>query len=153
MNDGGFDWHRLTAAPAPEPAPEAGRGTAVGRLDSPATRWLAIIVLVPGMILGALFPLASRLLPQSEQESGTAAGRVYGWNTAGSTLSVCQQSASRATRRKRRSSTCGSTSGAGLTAMPIGPRGGSSPGSTPLAVTTGTTRQAPSMGIARGPSA
>jgi spermidine synthase len=45
---------------------------------------LAIIVLPPGIILGALFPLAARLVPRREQDEGVVAGRVYSWNTAGS---------------------------------------------------------------------
>jgi len=42
------------------------------------------IVLFPGMVLGALFPLAARLVPESEAQAAVGVGRVYAWNTAGS---------------------------------------------------------------------
>src|SRR5437867_5179238 len=42
------------------------------------------IVLLPGLVLGALFPLAARLLGRLERETGAEVGRVYAWNTAGS---------------------------------------------------------------------
>jgi len=42
------------------------------------------IVLAPAIILGALFPFASRLLRTLETEAGADVGRVYAWNTAGS---------------------------------------------------------------------
>ena len=44
------------------------------------------IVLTPGLILGALFPFASRLLGRLERQAGAEVGRVYAWNTAGSIL-------------------------------------------------------------------
>jgi spermidine synthase len=44
------------------------------------------IVLPPGIILGALFPFASRLLQSLEAESGADVGKVYAWNTAGSLM-------------------------------------------------------------------
>ena len=44
------------------------------------------IVVPPGLILGALFPFASRLLYAVQQETGADVGRVYAWNTAGSLL-------------------------------------------------------------------
>jgi spermidine synthase len=44
------------------------------------------IVLPPGILLGALFPFASRLLQSLEAESGADVGKVYAWNTAGSLL-------------------------------------------------------------------
>ncbi len=44
------------------------------------------IVLPPGIILGALFPFASRLLQSVQHERGADVGRVYAWNTAGSLL-------------------------------------------------------------------
>jgi len=45
-----------------------------------------LIVLTPGLILGALFPFASRLLGRLERQAGAEVGRVYAWNTAGSIL-------------------------------------------------------------------
>ncbi|MCI0409797.1 MAG: fused MFS/spermidine synthase, partial [Acidobacteria bacterium] len=42
------------------------------------------IVLAPAILLGALFPFASRLLHTLETEAGADVGRVYAWNTAGS---------------------------------------------------------------------
>ena len=42
------------------------------------------IVLAPAIILGALFPFASRLLHALEGQEGADVGRVYAWNTAGS---------------------------------------------------------------------
>jgi spermidine synthase len=45
---------------------------------------LALIVLLPGALLGALFPFASSLLRRLEKEAGAEVGRVYAWNTAGS---------------------------------------------------------------------
>ena len=42
------------------------------------------IVLLPGVVLGALFPFAASLLRRLEREAGAAVGRVYAWNTAGS---------------------------------------------------------------------
>jgi spermidine synthase/tetratricopeptide (TPR) repeat protein len=45
---------------------------------------LALIVLLPGVLLGALFPFASSLLRRLETEAGAEVGRVYAWNTAGS---------------------------------------------------------------------
>ena len=44
------------------------------------------IILPPGIILGALFPFASRLLQSVHHETGADVGRVYAWNTAGSLL-------------------------------------------------------------------
>ncbi|HEV8337819.1 MAG TPA: fused MFS/spermidine synthase [Candidatus Polarisedimenticolia bacterium] len=44
------------------------------------------IVLTPGMILGALFPFAARLMARVEPSAGAGVGRVYAWNTAGSIL-------------------------------------------------------------------
>jgi spermidine synthase len=45
---------------------------------------LAAIVLLPAMILGALFPCATRLAGRAGLEAGANVGRVYAWNTAGS---------------------------------------------------------------------
>jgi len=42
------------------------------------------IVLAPAILLGALFPFASRLLHTLETDAGADVGRVYAWNTAGS---------------------------------------------------------------------
>ncbi|PYQ10438.1 MAG: hypothetical protein DMH00_11295, partial [Acidobacteria bacterium] len=47
---------------------------------------IGAIVLPPGMLLGALFPFATRLLHTLEAEAGADVGRVYAWNTAGSLL-------------------------------------------------------------------
>jgi spermidine synthase len=44
------------------------------------------IVLAPGVILGALFPFAARLMARVEPSAGAGVGRVYAWNTAGSIL-------------------------------------------------------------------
>jgi spermidine synthase len=44
------------------------------------------IVLLPGMILGALFPFAARLMARVAPSAGAGVGRVYAWNTAGSIL-------------------------------------------------------------------
>src|SRR5262249_18410970 len=40
-------------------------------------------VLVPGLVLGALFPLAARLTPRIAGGVGARVGRIYAWNTAG----------------------------------------------------------------------
>jgi spermidine synthase len=44
------------------------------------------IVLPPALLLGALFPFASRLLQSLQEQGGAEVGRVYAWNTAGSLL-------------------------------------------------------------------
>lgn len=44
----------------------------------------SFIVLLPGLLLGALFPFAARLVGNLGHETGVEVGRVYAWNTAGS---------------------------------------------------------------------
>ena len=45
---------------------------------------LAVMVMLPATIfIGATFPLAVRILAQSEHEAGEATARIYAWNTVG----------------------------------------------------------------------
>ena len=45
---------------------------------------LAVVVMLPATIfIGATFPLAVRILAQSEYEAGEATARIYAWNTVG----------------------------------------------------------------------
>ena len=45
---------------------------------------LAVMVMLPATIfIGATFPLAVRILAQSEYEAGEATARIYAWNTVG----------------------------------------------------------------------
>ncbi|MYF69270.1 MAG: hypothetical protein F4181_04475, partial [Proteobacteria bacterium] len=45
---------------------------------------LAVVVMLPATIfIGATFPLAVRILAQSEHEAGEATARIYAWNTVG----------------------------------------------------------------------
>lgn len=45
---------------------------------------LAVVVMLPATIfIGATFPLAVRVLAQSEYEAGEATARIYAWNTVG----------------------------------------------------------------------
>jgi len=45
--------------------------------------WVFLMLLAPSFLFGAAFPLAVRLLSESERHPGAAVGRTYAWNTVG----------------------------------------------------------------------
>ncbi len=88
----GFAWSQIGAATLSLIAfalanrlPELAQGLGAGRSGSlTANALVAALALLPGALcVGATFPFAVRLFARHESEAGSAAARVYAWNTVG----------------------------------------------------------------------
>jgi spermidine synthase len=64
----------------------AGTATSFGGLLLAQAAIAGLIVSIPAVALGAMFPLLAKLAVGAKESSGAAVGKLYAWNTAGTIL-------------------------------------------------------------------